>query len=193
MISPRRPHSLGDDDESTPLQRAQVLVADTAGRLAEFWGFTRTMGRVFGLLYVSLEPLTQAEIGERLCMSTANVSMSLAALIQWRAVHKVHRPAGRKARYQAETELRKVIRHVMRNRERRELLEAKDSFAVATKILRDLPRSARSVDEKFALDRIAHLQWVVRISDRMLTLLLGQGRLDLKAALGEDVGSVAPR
>ena len=32
------------------LRRARDLGIDTCGRIAEFWGFTRTMGRTFGLL-----------------------------------------------------------------------------------------------------------------------------------------------
>ena len=42
------------------LSQARSLAIDACGRIAKFWGFTRTMGRVFGLLYLAREPLSQA-------------------------------------------------------------------------------------------------------------------------------------
>ena len=59
----------GAADHETELQRARDLGVDTCGRIAEFWGFTRTMGRAFGLLYLSREPLAQSEIQARLGIS----------------------------------------------------------------------------------------------------------------------------
>ena len=61
---------MATDDELTA---ARDLAIDACGRIAEFWGFTRTMGRAFGLLYLSREPLPQGSFsggwdlgGERL-------------------------------------------------------------------------------------------------------------------------------
>jgi hypothetical protein len=42
------------------LKWAQGLAIETCGRIAQFWGFTRSMGRTFGLLYVVPAPLSQA-------------------------------------------------------------------------------------------------------------------------------------
>jgi DNA-binding transcriptional regulator GbsR (MarR family) len=56
-----------DDD----LTSARDLAIDACGRIAQFWGFTRTMGRAFGLLYLSREPLPQSEIQSRLGISAA--------------------------------------------------------------------------------------------------------------------------
>ena len=68
---------MGTDDELTT---ARDLAIDACGRIAEFWGFTRTMGRAFGLLYLSREPLAQSELQERLGISAGSASMTLAAL-----------------------------------------------------------------------------------------------------------------
>ena len=67
------------------LAAARDLGIDTCGRIAEFWGFTRTMGRAFGLLYLSPDPLTQAELQKRLGISAGSASMTLAALISRRS------------------------------------------------------------------------------------------------------------
>src|SRR5215467_294282 len=45
-------------------------VADAVGALMEFWGFKRVMGRLWTVLYLSGEPLTAAELCERLAISS---------------------------------------------------------------------------------------------------------------------------
>ena len=175
-----------DDAAARPLERAQEMSVETMGRMAEFWGFTRTQGRVYGALFLSPAALTQAEIVDLLGVSTANVSTSLSGLLRWGAVHKVYVKSSRKLHYSAEPEIRKVIRSVLGGREQHELREAVETFREAIGVLRD-QKSRRKLtpEEEFVRERIAHLESVVRISNRLLDLLLGDGRLDLKRELGE--------
>ena len=43
--------------DSDPLWRdAELAIADTLGRLMEFWGFKRHVGRIWGVLYLSPRP-----------------------------------------------------------------------------------------------------------------------------------------
>src|SRR3954447_12286254 len=109
------------DDIHHDLARARDLGIDTCGRIAEFWGFTRTMGRAFGLLYLSREPLPQAEIQSRLGISAGSASMTLAALGRWGVVHRVWVRGQRREHYQAETDFWKMISGVLNERERREI------------------------------------------------------------------------
>ena len=97
---PARPAGSEED-----LDRARDLGIDTCGRIAEFWGFTRTMGRAFGLLYLSPEPLTQVEIQRRLRISAGNASMTLAALMRWGVVQKVWVRGQRREHYRARDRL----------------------------------------------------------------------------------------
>lgn len=183
---PRHPR---DDEIASPtgLEQAQDLSIETMGRLAEFWGFTRTMGRVYGALFLSPRPMTQQDIVERLGVSAANVSMSLNGLIRWGAVHKVYEKGNRKLHYTAEPELRKIIRNVLGAREQRELEDAVVRFSEAIAFLKEgRPRGRKlTEDEGFVEERIQHLETVVRISNKLLELLLGDGKVDVKAELGE--------
>src|SRR5215468_11356633 len=113
---PTRPAS--PDEE---LNQARDLGIDTCGRIAEFWGFTRTMGRTFGLLYLSREPLPQTEIQKRLGISAGSASMTLSALGRWGVVHRVWVRGQRREHYQAETDFWKMIAGVLNERERREI------------------------------------------------------------------------
>ncbi len=92
-------------------------VADTVGRLMEFWGFKRPMGRLWALLYLAPEPLGASEIGESLRMSTGAVSMALSELVKWGAVKKTWRPGERRDYYEAETSIGRLVQRVLRERE----------------------------------------------------------------------------
>src|SRR6185437_8803770 len=124
---------VGDGDELT---EARDLAIDACGRIAEFWGFTRTMGRAFGLLYLSREPLAQSELQTRLGISVGSASMTLAALGRWGVVHKVWVRGQRREHYQAETDFWKMISGVLNERERREIGAAVEVVGRAEKSAR---------------------------------------------------------
>lgn len=176
----------GGGSDERALSRATDISIETMGRMAEFWGFTRTQGRVFCMLFLSARPLTQAELAEHLDVSPANISMSLNGLLRWGAIHKVYEKGSRKVRYEAEPELRKIIRSVLGGREQNELHEAVESFSEAIDFVRrERSRRQLTPDEEFVRERIQHLESVVRTSNRILALLLGDGRVDVKKELGE--------
>ena len=105
----QRPGAAARMSAADELDEARALATDACGRIAEFWGFTRTMGRAFGLLYLSREPLPQAEIQSRLGISAGSASMTLAALGRWGVVHKIWVRGQRREHYQAETDFWKMI------------------------------------------------------------------------------------
>ncbi len=180
-------HPTDDEIDSTPLAEAEDLSIETMGRLAEFWGFTRTMGRVYGALFLTASALTQQDIVERLGVSAANVSMSLNGLIRWGAVHKVYEKGSRKLHYTAEPEIRKIIRNVLGAREQRELEDAVSRFRDANDLLKKARGKKRKLSDRegFVEERIQHLETVLRISNKLLDLLLGDGKVDVRAELGE--------
>jgi DNA-binding transcriptional regulator GbsR (MarR family) len=177
-----------DELSEDALADAQDICIETAGRLAEFWGFTRTMGRVYCALYLSPVALSQPDLVERLGVSAANVSMSLKGLMRWGGVHKVYERGTRKALYEAEGEIRTIIRNVLGGREQRELVDAQSRLREATALVRTHMKGPGASREKpkLVLERIEHLEATVRMSNRLLELLLGEGRVDVKRELGED-------
>jgi HTH-type transcriptional regulator, glycine betaine synthesis regulator len=169
-------------DPQQELARARDLGVDTCGRIAEFWGFTRTMGRAFGLLYLSREPLPQAEIQARLGISAGSASMTLAALGRWGVVHRVWVRGERREHYQAETDFWKMISGVLNERERREISSAVATVARGLAAARDVqstaPRRLRP-DADFTVDRLERLHGVCALGETMLDMLLGQLTLDV--------------
>jgi HTH-type transcriptional regulator, glycine betaine synthesis regulator len=175
---------VGDGDKLT---EARDLAIDACGRIAEFWGFTRTMGRAFGLLYLSREPLAQSELQTRLGISVGSASMTLAALGRWGVVHKVWVRGQRREHYQAETDFWKMISGVLNERERREIGAAVEVVGRAEKSARaaqtavagpGAPRRAKS-EADFVVERVARLGEICRLGETMLDMLLGQLTLDV--------------
>jgi DNA-binding transcriptional regulator GbsR (MarR family) len=169
-------------DPESELARARDLGVDTCGRIAEFWGFTRTMGRAFGLLYLSREPLPQSEIQGRLGISAGSASMTLAALGRWGVVHRVWVRGDRREHYQSETDFWKMISGVLNERERREISSAAETvargLAAARAIQAGAPRRLRP-DADFTVERLERLHGVCALGETMLDMLLGQLTLDV--------------
>jgi DNA-binding transcriptional regulator GbsR (MarR family) len=172
---------MATDDELTV---ARDLAIDACGRIAEFWGFTRTMGRAFGLLYLSREPLAQSELQERLGISAGSASMTLAALGRWGVVHKVWVRGQRREHYQAETDFWKMISGVLNERERREIGAAVEVVGRAEKAARAAQSAAGAqrrskAEADFVAERVARLGEICRVGETMLDMLLGQLTLDV--------------
>jgi HTH-type transcriptional regulator, glycine betaine synthesis regulator len=164
------------------LNRARDLGIDTCGRIAEFWGFTRTMGRAFGLLYLSSASLTQVEIQRRLGISAGSASMTLAGLVRWGVVHKVWVRGQRREHYRSETDFWKMISGVLNERERREIaaaLELVDEAEKRARAARKLAPAELREEADFATARLARLQEICRLGEVMLDMLLGHLKLDV--------------
>ena len=108
------PDEVGMDARSIP---PVLRVADAVGALIEGWGFKRNMGRMWAVLYLEDDPLSAAELGERLGLSTGAVSMLLTELQQWGAVKKAWVVGERREHYEAETNIWKMVSRVFRERE----------------------------------------------------------------------------
>src|SRR6476660_10272790 len=107
---------------------AVLRVADAVGALIEGWGFKRNMGRMWAVLYLEDHPLTAAELGERLGLSTGSVSMLLTELIQWGIVKKAWVVGERREHYEAETSIWKMVSRVFRERELNWIKTASEQF-----------------------------------------------------------------
>ena len=122
--------------ELAPEVEAQILrVADAIGGLMEAWGFKRNMGRVWALLYLEKVPMSAADLGERLSLSSGAMSMLLAELQQWGVVRKIWLPGERREYFEAETSIWKMVSRVLRERELNWIRAAADQFVAADEVL----------------------------------------------------------
>jgi DNA-binding transcriptional regulator GbsR (MarR family) len=178
---------VASDEEE--LWESEVLVSDSIGRLIEFWGFKRNMGRLWAILYLSDQPLSAPEIQDRLQLSSGAVSMTLNELTRWGVVKKVWLQGERRDHYTAEGNFWKMISRVFNERERVEILDAIDIMEDAIRFLKD---KAKEPEERaraqFQEERIRELLDLARLGKQLLDALIKDAKVDgsplMKVLLG---------
>lgn len=139
-------------DSSDNVAATEMAVADTIGRLMQFWGFKRPMGRLWTILYLSPVPVTAATLAETLKMSAGSVSMSLSELEKWGAVTRTWVPGDRKDYFVAEPSVWKLVQRVVRERE----LGLVKDFGAS---LREAESALSSAEQKASPELEAHLSY----------------------------------
>ena len=153
---------------------AVLKVADAVGALIESWGFKRNMGRMWAVLYLDDHPLTAADLGERLGLSTGAVSMLLTELLQWGAIKKAWVVGERREHYEPETSLWKMISRVFRERELNWIKSAADAFEEAKREVRPGTDARR----KLIAERIASLTNLAQVGSNLLEQMLEGEAID---------------
>jgi HTH-type transcriptional regulator, glycine betaine synthesis regulator len=153
---------------------AVLKVADAVGALIEGWGFKRNMGRMWTVLYLEDHPLSAADLGERLGLSTGAVSMLLAELMQWGIVKKAWVVGERREHYEAETSIWKMVSRVFRERELNWIKTALDAFQQAGRELGKADNARR----KLIADRIASLTQLAQVGAHLLEAMLEGESID---------------
>jgi HTH-type transcriptional regulator, glycine betaine synthesis regulator len=167
---------------------SEAAVSDVVGRLIEFWGFKRNMGRVWAVLYLSPEPLSAEDLRRLLSLSSGAVSMTLGELARWGVVRRVWVQGERKDFFAAEVQLWRMISRVFNEREKSEIDSAIRAFEEALTSLDAMKAQAahapikerQQISERVELqkERITQLLELARLGKRLLDALLSTAKVD---------------
>lgn len=97
------------------LRRSVIQVCDAAGAFIEYWGFKAINGRVWTLLALHREPMSQSDIAELLGVSRSLISSVMSDLSDYGLVEAVSEH--RNAPYTAVMDVWPPIKEVLRARE----------------------------------------------------------------------------
>ena len=167
--------------EKRTLLPHEAAVSDVVGKLIEFWGFKRNMGRVWSVLYLSPEPLSAEDLRQSLGLSSGAVSMTVNELLRWGVVRKVWVQGERKDFYTAEVQLWRMISRVFNEREKSEIVMAIEAFEEA---LAEVARLRGSSDPKvraradLQYERIKQLLELAKLGKRLIETLLATAKID---------------
>ncbi len=161
----------GDQYELDPLERQVVDFFVDGVRVL---GLPRSIGEIYGLLFISQDALSLDDLVRRLQISKGSASQGLRTLKGLGAVRETNGGADRRTYYQPAIELKRLAGGFIREQIRPHLESGK------TKITR-LAETAREIDDparrKFLNERVERLETWMRSGGRVLPVLqkiLGQ-------------------
>ncbi|HHZ82864.1 MAG TPA: hypothetical protein EYN60_02410 [Nitrospirales bacterium] len=149
------------------LTHFELEVVSAAGELAMSISLARSVGQIFGLLYIASEPLSIDDLCWRLEMSKGNVSINLRVLEAWDAVEKIWVRGSRRAHYKAVRDLKRIAlqRIEQGGRRRVDLALAKISR------MESLSRSRNDRRDKAAVERVREFKAFLKSVKKGLKLL----------------------
>ena len=150
------------------------------GEMGSRWGISRTVGRIYALLFLSPTPLNADQITEKLGFSRSNVSMGLKELQAWNLVRLQHLPDDRREYFSTPDDIWAITRTLAEERKKREI---DPTLTMLREILMQDPDSD---DERHAQERMRvmheHIElltsWyeeVQKLETERLAQLLGLG------------------
>jgi DNA-binding transcriptional regulator GbsR (MarR family) len=109
---------------SSSLDQSRELLIQSLSRISQFWGFPRGMGAIFAALYLSPQPMGLDDLAEQAGITKGAVSTNVRALERLGMVHSHLQIGERKDYYIAETDFWKIVRGVLKEREKSEFDQA---------------------------------------------------------------------
>lgn len=152
-------------NENDPRYRAREEVIEALENSAEVYGFNRSYGRLYGILFFENRPVSLDELVEESGYAKSTVSTAMKQLEAFHIVHRRTIPGeGKKAFYEAETELWRVIQAFLRREVQRE-------FDIMTRALDSAEKTLASIDDERAEDDLEQVRSLKRTYDRGQTIL----------------------
>lgn len=97
-----------ETDRIPTSRRLENAVVAWFVRMADVLNLPRSVGEIYGILFISTNPLCLDDCRMRLNISKGSTSQGLKILRSFGAIRTVHIPGDRKAYYIAETSLRRI-------------------------------------------------------------------------------------
>ena len=171
----RDPAREGERAPLSPLNPVEAEVVGMFVQLARMIGLPRSVGEIYGLLFISAKPLSMDDIIARLSISKGSASQGLKFLREAGAVQLVYVPNDRSMHYEAVAELRNLATRFLRDRVIPNLDLSLSRLERVTQMAKTLPAEERARLGK----RVGMLQSWQKKTRRFLPLvvrLLGGGR-----------------
>jgi HTH-type transcriptional regulator, glycine betaine synthesis regulator len=92
------------------LGRTRLDMVEACGRIGQVFGLPRSLGQIYGLLYLSPAPLSLDDIAELLGISKASASTGTRQLAAWGGIRQVWVHGDRRDHFEAEPELGNLLR-----------------------------------------------------------------------------------
>lgn len=160
------------------LRAVNESMMEGLGQLADYFGYNKVMGQLYGALLLSPEPLSLDDLVDQLGKSKASISMNVRNLEHMGIVREVWVRDSRKKFYEAESDLWKVLTNVLGSRELRDVDRALNVLDSNIGQLRTSMPEMNEEQQKLAnyyIARIDELSDFFRLARVVLTSLMQYG------------------
>jgi DNA-binding transcriptional regulator GbsR (MarR family) len=159
------PESSLSAERASGLSEVEIGVIDFFVSAVKVLGMPKSIGEIYGLLFVSAQPLPLDTLCERLTMSKGSASQGLKLLRAFGAVRAVYRGGDRRDHFTAEIELKRLAAGFMREQIQPRLSHGEERLNQLAQLATTLPANEEG---DFQRDRVAKLE---RWSDRSRDVL----------------------
>jgi DNA-binding transcriptional regulator GbsR (MarR family) len=153
------------DDE---LQAAKENFIQGMSRIGSFWGFPKAMGAIYGVIYLSPDLVGLDELVEQAGVSKGAVSTNVRTLERLGMVHKKMKFGDRKDYYTAEADMWKIVRGVLKEREKTEFGLALDTVGESLQIVKTASEPIDPELNAFYKERMEGMQSFFKSLDSMV-------------------------
>ena len=137
-------------DQST-VSELEAGVIDLFVNGVRILGLPKSIGEIYGLLYISEDPMSLDEIIGKLAISKGSVSQGLRFLRNLGAVKVVYQAGQRKDFYRAETQLKPLVSGFLRE-------EVEPHLESGVERLEVLEKLAGETGDEFSVERVERLR-----------------------------------
>lgn len=156
---------------------------EAIGQIIESWGFKKIMGMTWAFLYLCPEPASSKDICKALGISPALASITLQDLVHWGVIRKISPMGQRRDFYTAEHDVWKMIRKVLRDRERNQMSLVQEKLRAGIEALNNEQAARPDLKSKrtcqFQKIRIEDLLQVTDSAIQLLDMLVDDGKMDI--------------
>lgn len=150
---------------------ARTEVIDAMARSLELYGFNRSYGQLYGILFFAEEPLSLDELTEESGYAKSTVSTAMGTLSRLHFVHRRSIPGeGKKAYFEAETDWWHVFQEILNQEVMRELRVMGRALDSAAETLADTESEKAQRD----LEKVRKLQRLYAQGEQVVELLTSQ-------------------
>lgn len=158
---------------SDHLLQAREHFLQGVSRISDFWGFPKAMGAIFGALYLSPQPLSLDELVAQVGVTKGAVSTNVRALERLGMVHRRIQMGERKDFYTAETDFWKIVKSILREREKSEFDLALRMVGESLEMVEGGEAGAEDTElARFYQKRLGAMQGFFRSLDSLVATLL---------------------
>lgn len=144
-------------------------------RISSFWGFPKAMGAIYGALYLSPDPVTMDELVKIVGISKGAISTNVKNLERWGMIIRDFKIGDRKDYLKAETDFWKIIKGILKEREKNEfdlaLKKVSESIGMLNQDEEQYSENESEVKD-FYNERLEDMKQFFDTLDKMVGLIL---------------------